>query len=141
MAKKKSVGKQSVVVAQWVRPAIEHAHEIPLVGEARSGLYFCGLFVQSLFICSTFCFIFNTCFSLFCFGCVFFSKMESFGLGLSFDIFVFNLVSVKFKNGFQKNILSSFNLVLIWFGYRGIFFLSPAISLWLCEVGIVSCVG
>ena len=24
--------------ARWVRPAIEHAHDVPLVGEARSGV-------------------------------------------------------------------------------------------------------
>ena len=37
---------------------------------------FYHLFGQSLFICSTFCFIFIRCFSLFCFGCVLSSKVE-----------------------------------------------------------------
>ena len=55
-------GSQSVVVARWVKPVIEHAQDVPLVGEVTSGLYFYGLFVQSLFICSTFCFSFITCF-------------------------------------------------------------------------------
>ena len=51
-------GSQSVVVARWVRPAIEHSQNVPVVGEERSGLYFYGLFVQSRFICSIFCYIF-----------------------------------------------------------------------------------
>ena len=34
----------------------------------------------------------------------------------------------KLKSEFQKNILSSFNLGLIRFGYRGAFFLFHAIS-------------
>ena len=82
-------------VVRWVRPAIEHAQDVPLVIEARSGVYFYGLLVQSLFLCSTFCFNFVICFSLFCFVCVLFSKKESFGVGLSFDFFVFYLIVVK----------------------------------------------
>ena len=119
---------------RWVRPAIEQAQVFPLVGGARSRLYFYSLFVQSLFICSTFCYIFITCFSLFCFGCVLFSKIESFGLGLSYVFFYFCFVLIKLERGFQKNNLSSFNLVLIWLGYRGISFLSHATSLWFCDV-------
>ena len=84
-------GSESVVVARWVRSAIEHAQDVPLVGETRSGVYFYGLFVQSLFICSTFCYIFITCFSLVSFGCVLFSKKESFGMGLSSYFFVLYL--------------------------------------------------
>ena len=75
-------------------------------------------------------FRFITCFSLFCFGCVLFSKIESFGLVLSFDFFTFYSVVVRLESGLQKNSLSSF----IWFGYRGLFFLSHAISLWFCDV-------
>ena len=82
---KNECGSQRVVVARWVRPAIEHAQDRPLVRETRSGVYFYGLFLQSPFLCSTFCFFFITCLSLFCFGCVLFSKIESFGLVLSFD--------------------------------------------------------
>ena len=88
-------GSPSVVLARWVRPAIEHAQDVRLFGEARSGLYCYGLFVQSLFICSIFCLILNTCFSLFCFGCVLFSKIEYFGLGFCFDFFVFYFVFKK----------------------------------------------
>ena len=40
-------------------------------------------------------------FLFFCFGCVLFSKIESFGLGLSFDFFVFYFVLVKLESGFQ----------------------------------------
>ena len=131
-------------VARWVRPAIEHAQDVPLVGEARSGVFFNGVFVQSLFLCSTFCFIFITCFSLFCFRCVLFSKKKSFGMVLSFEFFVCYLIVVKLVSGFQKNSLSSFNLVLTWFGNRGFFFLSHAISLWFYVLGgfmTLGCVG
>ena len=117
-------------VARWVRPAIEHAQDVPLVGEARNGVYFYGLFVQSPFLCSTFCFVFITCFSLFYFGCVLFSKIEPFGFVLSFDFFTFYSVVVRLESGLQRIVYP----VLIWFGYRGLFFLSHAISLWFCDV-------
>ena len=61
-------------------------------------------------------------------------KIESFGVGLIFDFFVFYLIVVKLESGLQTNNLRSFNLVLIWFGYPGFFFLSHAISLWFCVV-------
>ena len=57
--------------------------------------------------------MFNFCYIFifsFCFGCVLFSKVESFVLCLSFI------------------------LGLIRFGYIGIFFLSRAISFWFCGV-------
>ena len=92
-------------------PAIERAHDVPLDGEARSGLYFCGLFVQSLFICSTFCYIFITCFSLFCSVCVLFSKIKSFGFGTFFSFLRF-FVLVKLESGSQKKTIYP---VLIWF--------------------------
>ena len=97
-------------------------------GEARSGLYFYGLLCRvSLYIqpCVTFSFL---VFLLF-FGCVLFSKIESFVLGLSFDFLLFYLVLMKLECGFQKDTLFSFNLGLIRFGYRGTFFLSHAINL------------
>ena len=46
------------------------------------------------------CEIFITCFSLFCFGCVLFSKIASFVLGVSFDFFVFYFVLIKLESGF-----------------------------------------
>ena len=82
----------------------------------------------------TYSFNFITCFTLFCFGSVLFSKIDSFGLGLSFDFFVFWLIVVKFESGVQKKNLSSCNLVLIWFGYRGVFNFGYAISLRFCDV-------
>ena len=93
------------------------------------GVFLWSLFMQSLFLCSTFSFVLFTCFSPFCFGLVFFSKKGSFGLDLSFEFFVFYLIVVKLESGLQKNNLSSFNLVLIWFYYRGFFFLSHSSSL------------
>ena len=51
-----------------------------------------------------------------------------------FRFLVFYLILVKPESCLQKNHLSSFNLVLTWFGYRGFFFLSHDISLWFCDV-------
>ena len=96
-----------------------------------------------VFLCRVFLFVqtFVSClllvFRFFVLDVSFFSKIEYLGSGLSFDFFVFYLVVVKLESGFQKNNLSSFNLVLIWFGYRGIFFLSHAISLWFCDVSLL----
>ena len=92
-----------------------------------------AIFLWSL--CAESLYLFNlflrfSCFSLYCFGCVLFSKIKYFALGFSFEFFVFYFVLVKLENGFQKNNLSSFNLVLIWFWYRGVFFL----SLCFCDV-------
>ena len=39
----------------------------------------------------------------------------------SFEFFVFLVVLIELRSGFQKNILSSFSLGLIWFGYSGTF--------------------
>ena len=75
---------------------------------------------------------------LFCFSCFFFPKFESFGLGLSSSFFVFCSIVLGLESGLQKNKVSSFNLVLIWFGYRGFFFLIHNIRLWF--VVLVSCV-
>ena len=75
--------------------------------------------MQSLFIRSTFCYILITCFSLFCFDCVIFSKIESFVLGSCFDFFCVLFEFNKFESGFQKINLFSFNLGLMRFGYRG----------------------
>ena len=70
--------------------------------------------MQSLFLSSTFCLVSLTVFSPFCFGCVFFSRIEYFGLVLSFDIFVFYSFVVRLQSGLQKHNLSIFNLVLVW---------------------------
>ena len=45
----------TVVVARCVRPAMKNAQDVPLVDEVGSIL--CRIFGQSLFLCSTFCFI------------------------------------------------------------------------------------
>ena len=62
----------------------------------------------------------------FCSGCVLFSKIESFGLVLSFDFFCFVRLWLDLKVVFKRII----HPVLIWFGYREFFFFSQAISLW-----------
>ena len=63
-------------------------------------------------------------------GYVFFSKIKLFVLGLSFDFLVFCSFVFRLKSSLQKNILSSYKLVLIQFGYRGFSYLSHAVSLW-----------
>ena len=72
--------------------------------------------MQSLFLCSTLFFRFHNLFFSFCFGCVLFSKIESFGLILSLDIFVFYSIVVRLEGGLQKNNLSNFYLVSVLFG-------------------------
>ena len=69
-----------------------------MVGEAR-GIFLWSLCAETIFV---FYFVFITCFSLFCFDCVLFSKMESFGLGLSFNFFVFYWILVKLESDFVK---------------------------------------
>ena len=71
---------------------------------------------ESLFAFNFFFSFFNL-FSPFCFGCVLFSKIKSFDLGLSFDFFVFYFFFVvKVESGLQKINLLSFELLLIWSG-------------------------
>ena len=65
-------------------------------------------------------------FLFFVFVVSFFQKKKSFGLGLSFDFCVFYLIVVRLKMVFKRTIYP----VLIWFGYRGFFFLSHDINLW-----------
>ena len=107
-----------------VRPGVGHNFE--------------SLCAESLFVFN-FLFCFYHLFFSFCSGCVLFSQIESFGLVLSFEFFVFYSIVVRLESGLQKNNLSSFNLVLIWFGDRGFFFLGHAIS--LSFVTFVNCVG
>ena len=71
------------------------------------------------------------CFSLICFGFVFFSKVDHY---VFFYFIVFLLVSVKLESWLQRKNLSSFNLGLIWFGYCGAFFQIQPIDLWFCGV-------
>ena len=63
-----------------------------------------------------------------------FSQNRIFWFGFVFPLFGFYSFVVRLESGIQKNKLSSFKLDLIWFGYRGFFFLSHVISLWFCDV-------
>ena len=74
------------------------------------------------------CFIINVfvCFLSY----VFFSKIDLFVLGLSFDFLVFCSFVFRLKSSLQKNILSRSKLVLIQFGYRGFSFFGHALRLW-----------
>ena len=93
------------------------------------GIISCSLFCRVLFMLNLLCLFYYWFFPFF-FGCVLFSKIKLFGLGLSFDFFVFYLFVVRLESSLQKNKLSSFKLVFIRFGYRGFYFLSHAVGLW-----------
>ena len=73
LSAKVECGSQSVVVARWIRPTIEHARDVPLVGETRSGLYFMVFLCRVSLLAQPFITISLHVF-LFCFGCVFFFK-------------------------------------------------------------------
>ena len=77
-------GSQSVVVTRWVRPAIERAQDVPLFGY----IFMVLLCRVSLFV-QPFVTILLLVFSLFCFGCVLFLKIDYFVLDLIFDFIVF----------------------------------------------------
>ena len=92
MASETTLGKNRVWVTKhgverWVSPAIEHAQDVSLVGETRSEAFFMVSFCRVSF-CVQFLVSFLLLVFLF-FVSVLFSKIESFGLGLSFDFFVF----------------------------------------------------
>ena len=71
----------------------------------------CWFFMGFCFVL-TFYVVFVTGFSFCCFGCVFFSKIKLFGLGLSFDFLVFYSLFFRLTNSLLKNKLSS---LLCWF--------------------------
>ena len=98
------VWSQSVVVARWVRPAIEHAQDVLSGG---LGLEWSMLFSEaSRFVFNLSC-LFLTDFFLFGFGCFLFSKIKSFVLGSSFDFFyVFFSFVFRLESSLQKNNLS-----------------------------------
>ena len=116
-------------VARWVRPAIEHAQDVFWLVRPGVGYNFALFFVGSCFVFNLLC-IFYYWFFPFCFGCVLFSKIKSFGLGLFFNFFVFYSFVFRLESSLQKNKLSSSKLVLIRFGYRGFSFLNHAVRLW-----------
>ena len=58
-------------------------------------MFLWSLCAESLFVLNLLFHFLNLFFSFFCFDCVLFSKIESFGLGLTFEFFVFHLIVVK----------------------------------------------
>ena len=105
------------------------SRDVVLVGgEARSELYFYGLLCRvSLYIQPFVTFSFRV--FLFFFWLCPFLKNRIICFRFVFRFLLFYSVLMKLECGFQKDTLSSFNLGLIRFGYRGTFFLSHAISL------------
>ena len=97
-------------VVRWVRPTIEHAQASGW-RDQEWGIFLWSLCAESLFVFNILFRFSVICFSLFKFGCVLFSKTESFGLDLSLDFFVFYLIVVKIESGLQKNNLFNFILV------------------------------
>ena len=85
------------------------------------------------------CLFYYCFFYFFCLGCVLFSKIKSFCLGLSFDFLVSCSFVFRLESSLQKNNLSSSKLILIQFGYRGFSFPSHAVRLWF--VVFSNCVG
>ena len=95
--------------------------DFALGGEARVAYNF-SVFLGRV---SYFVRVFNLFYQVFSFFTVSiapYSQNNLLCLGFSFDLFVFLFVSIKLESGFQKNNLSSSNLGLIRFWYRGTFF-------------------
>ena len=80
-------------------------------------------------MCSTFDSFCITCFLLFVLVVSFSQKSNRLVWICLSTFFVLYSFVVRHESSLQKNNLSSFKLVLIWFGYRGFSFLSHAISL------------
>ena len=96
---------QSVDVARWVRPAIEHAQDVLSGGSMIS----CGFSERSCYVI-TFYVGFMLVFLMFLWLCPFFKNQIVFVMGLSFDFFVFYDFFLRLYNSLQKNKLSSFKL-------------------------------
>ena len=62
----------------------------------------CGFFMGSCFVLTFYVVFVTVFFSFCCFGCVLFSKIEIFGLGLSFDFLVFYFLFFRLVNSLQK---------------------------------------
>ena len=125
-------GSQSVDVARWGRPALEHAQDVLSGGLGQEwSINSCSFFGES-FLCSffvpflllVFSFLSWLCPSLQNSNCLFSVCLSTF---IVFCSFMFRL-----ESSLQKNNLSSSKLVFIRFGYRGFFFLSHAVRLWFC---------
>ena len=133
---------QSVDVAQWVRPAIEHAQDVLSGGLGQEWEYkFMLSFLEGPVCVQPFMPFLLLVFSFFVLVVSFSSKTKSFVLGLSSDFSVFCSLVFRLESSLQKKNLSSSKLVLIQFGYRGVSFFSHAVSCWfvvLSKLALVS---
>ena len=98
-------------------------------GLGQKWVNFYGLFVQSLFLCLTFCSVFITCCSPFVLFVSFTQKLNLWGWICLSSFLCFIRLQQDLKMVFKRLIYP----VLVWFGNRGFFFLSHAISLWFCD--------
>ena len=85
--------------------AIEHAQDVPLVGGARS-ILLSSHWAESLFVFNLLFQFYQVVF-LFCFGCVFFSKVESFVWACVSTFLAFHLV-------LKKTSYKKVNFILIY---------------------------
>ena len=90
-------------VARWVRPAIEHAQDV-LSGGLGQEWEYDFIFVLTLYGGFFWVFLYYS------WLCPFSKNQIIFGLGLSFDFFVFYYFFRGLYNSLQKNKLSSFKL-------------------------------
>ena len=108
---KNIVWSQSVDVARWVRPAIEHAQDVLSYGLGQEWEYdFMLVFKGSCFVLTFYVILFLV-FLLFLWLCPFLKNQIVFGLGLSCDFLMFYYFFFRLGNSLQKNKLSSFKLV------------------------------
>ena len=99
---------QSVGVARWVRPTIEHAQDVLSGGLGQEWEYDVMLFLLGVLLCVNILFCVFSGFSL---VVSFFKNQIVFGLGLSFDFLVSYYFFLRLGNRLQKNKLSSFKLM------------------------------
>ena len=134
------MGSQSVDVARWVRPAIEHAQYVLFLW-VRPGLEYSFMFSLCRVPFNVQHFLsFYDSFSSFLFWLCPFLKNQIVCFGFVLRHFLLYSFVLRLESCLQKNNLSSFKLALIWFGYSGFSFLSHAIMT-MRFVMLVSCVG
>ena len=99
-------------VAQWVRPAIEHAQDVLSGGLGQEWEYDIMLFLLGVLLCVNILYCnFSLVFLVFLWLAPFFKNQIVFGLGLSSEFFVSYYFFLRLGNRLQKNKFASFKLV------------------------------
>ena len=102
---------QSVDVARWVRPAIEHAQDVLSGGFGQEWEYDFVLVFQGVLFCVNVFVILFLVFLLLFWLCPFFKNQTVFCWSLSCDFLEFYYFFFGLGSSLQKNKLSSFKLV------------------------------